>query len=797
MMLFRKLMFAGGYLTFLLVIGLSSQTTFARQDDPLRKLQREYTASILPILRKQCLDCHSGDQADAGLDLSGYREIGEILKARKRWKKVEHRVAAREMPPAEDWGELDESDYQTLMNWLDQLLNTADCSDPDPGRVTLRRLNRYEYRNTVRDLTGVDYPESMDFPGDDVGYGFDNIADVISLPPILLEKYLKAAEHISEQIVVDPRKPLLVQSLSFSDFSNPRGTRMAESNLVFYSNATASAPVTLPADGRYRVTVTVIPEQAGGDPVKISARFRRGRTVEKPVTERTDQLAEIEFLLNGRAGENRIEISFLNDYYFEGNEERPREDRNIYLVSLLLEGPLPNNRPAAGNPLSLISAEIPATAAEQLELARQIIQDFGSRAFRRPITEAELERILSFFQQLQSTDDNVGDVEGDDFEGALRYAVQAILVSPHFLFKVEEPNRPGVVRSLNSYELASSLSYFLWSSMPDEQLFGLAAQGALNEPAVLQEQVRRMLADPRSSALVDQFVAQWLQLVKLETMEPDPELFPGVDLLLRREMIEETKQVVAELIRQDASVLTLLDTDFTFVTPRLARFYGLENRMEQTPANDQFVRISTRDTPRIGLLTHASILMVTSNPDRTSPVKRGKWVMENLLGDEPPPADPAAMPIEDQPELTGTLRQRMEQHRADPGCASCHKVMDELGFALENFDAVGRWREQDQGLPIDASGLLPDGSTFAGAFEMQQTIKTRRQTDFTRCLTEKMLIYATGRGMEYFDECALDTIMEQLQAKESRFSELILLVAGSDPFTKRRGHKEEITAEQE
>lgn len=768
---------------------LPASNCSAFQDDPLRKLQREYSTSILPILQKQCLDCHSGNQADAGLDLAGYRDVGEILKARKRWKKVEHRVAAREMPPPEDWGPLNESDYQNLMEWLDRLLNTADCSDPDPGRVTLRRLNRHEYRNTVRDLTGIDYPESSDFPGDDVGYGFDNIADVISLPPILMEKYLKGAEFIAEQIVYDRHKPLLVHALPFSEFSTPRGTRMAESSLVFYSNATSSAPVKLPADGRYRVSVRVIPQQAGDEPVKISARFRRGRAVEKTVTEATDQPAEIEFRLNGRGGDSRIEIAFLNDYYFEGNAERPREDRNVYLLGLQIEGPLPNNRPLEGRPRSLISGEIPPAAAEQLELAREILQNFGSRAFRRPLTGDELERILVFFRQSQT--------EGDDFEEALRFAVQAILVSPHFLFKVEQPNQPGVVRSLNSYELASSLSYFLWSSMPDDQLFSLAAEGQLNQPEVFQQQIRRMLADPKSSALVDQFVAQWLQLVKLERLEPDPELFPEFDLDLRRDMIGETKRVVSELIRQDASVLALLDSDFTFVTPRLARFYGWEDQIGETAAEDQFVRISTRDTPRRGLLTHASVLMVTSNPDRTSPVKRGKWVLENLLGEEPPPADPAAIPIEDQPELTGTLRQRMEQHRADPGCAVCHKVMDELGFALENFDAVGRWRDLDQGLPIDASGILPDGSSFVGARQMQQTIKTRMQADFIRCLTEKMLIYATGRGMEYFDECALDTIVNQLQAKEFRFSELILLVASSDPFTKRRGLKEEINAEQE
>ncbi len=318
--------------------------------------------------------------------------------------------------------------------------------------------------------------------------------------------------------------------------------------------------------------------------------------------------------------------------------------------------------------------------------------------------------------------------------------------------------------------------------MPDEELFRLAGKKQLHEPQIYRQQVERMLADPKSDAIVDNFVGQWLQLRKLEQFQPDPVQFPGVDLQLRQDMIQETKLLFKDLIRNRGSILDLLNTEHTFVNQRLAAHYGM-------PAieGDDFQKVSTKASGRIGLLTQASILTVTSNPTRTSPVKRGKWIMENLLGDEPPPPDPAAMPIEDQPELKGNLRQRMEQHRADPNCAVCHQVMDQLGFALENFDAVGRWRDADDGQPVDASGALPGGQRFSGALEMQRVIRDDMREDFVRCLTEKMLIYATGRGLEYFDECAIDKIVEDLKSKNYAFDELIQFIAASEPFRKRKG----------
>ena len=765
MTLIRFLIFATPF-----VVGFS----IARGDDDLRLLQRQYTETIQPLLHAACHDCHTGDSAEAGFNLDSYQSLDQILNARKKWLKVEHRAAAKEMPPAEATP-LADADLQLLMSWLDEVLHLADCNNIDPGRVTLRRLNRTEYQNTIRDLLDVNYEPAADFPGDDVGYGFDNIADVISLPPILMEKYLNAAEEVSVRAIVDPDRPSFSQTLRFDQLDLADGTGLEENSVGMYTNSTIGKQIKLPAKGTYRLCVRAYGTPGGAGPIKLSAGFDNSKPVSGNLTAtRADKASDEEFIVRGKAGDCRLEISFLNDAYVAKTANEPGFDRNLFIQQIQIQGPL-DQRPQSHR--RLIADSVPEDSAAQRQFARQILNKLASRAFRRRATTEELDQLLGFFESAQS--------EGDNFEVALRYSVQAILVSPHFLYKVETPTTAGETRMLNDFELATSLSYFLWSTMPDDELFRLATEGELRNATILRMQLDRMLADPKSSAVTDNFVAQWLQLRHLENFQPDPDLFPGVDRVLRDDMITETKLVFAELIQRDAKVTELLHTDFTFVNQRLAEFYGIANIK-----GEEFRRVSTKKTGRIGLMTHASILTLTSNPNRTSPVKRGKWVMENLLGEEPPPPDPKAMKLEDQAELTGTVRQRMEQHRADPNCAVCHQVMDELGFALENYDAVGRWRETDDGNSIDPTGLLPDGSQFSGASEMQQTIHQKMHDKFVRCMIEKMLIYSTGRGLEYFDECAIDKIMEGLSRKDDRFKELIYLVITSDPFLKRRGEAE-------
>lgn len=748
-----------------------SETAFAQETEALRKVQREFNDTIRPMLETHCGDCHWGDSSDADLNLESYNTIDQLLSGRKKWKKVLIRVAAREMPP-EDYDPIPDEDHAKLLAWIDQLLTSVDCTTINPGRVTIRRLNRTEYKNTIRELTGADFRTDGNFPVDDVGYGFDNIADVLSLSPILMEKYLKAAETITLQAVKDPARSRKTKMLTAKDFQSG-GNRVDNGFLFFGTNSTSTATFSVPRKGTYRVVIRAVGHQAGDEPVKmkldINGKQRQFFNVTKEFGDEVQELeAKVRF---SKTGDQEINVSFTNDYYVETKRDEKSIDRNLGLHSVTLEGPLEKQADQYGK---LVLGR-PGDSKEQWrKVARKSVSTFASRAYRRIAKSEEVDRLMKLYDSAVA--------EGDSFEKSLRYPMQAVLVSPHFLYKIEQPVAVGEIRELNDFELATSLSYFLWSSMPDAELFRLAMRGQLNDKDVFREQVVRMLKDKRAKAVVQNFASQWLQLRALARMQPDADLFPGVNAQLRNDMETETKLLVYDLIRKDAQVTDLLKADYTFLNERLAKHYGING-----VTGNKFVKVSSDKTKREGILSHASILTLTSNPNRTSPVKRGKWIMENLLGEEPPPPDPDAMQLEDQPKLAGTLRQRMEQHRADPACAVCHKVMDELGFALENYDAVGKYRLQDEVGAIDSRGELPDGTTFQGSKELQLMIRTGMRARFVRCISEKMLIYALGRGLEYYDECTLDKIVSDLRGKEYRFSALVIAICESDPFRKRFG----------
>lgn len=737
---------------------------FPTDDAELRSVQRQYNEEILPTLKKYCADCHWGSEAEADFNLEGFETLDQLLNGRKKWKKVVVRVAAKEMPP-ENENPLPESDRQAALNWIDHLLNVVDCTDINPGNVTIRRLNRTEYKNTIRDLVGLHYEPADQFPGDDVGYGFDNIADVLSLPPILMEKYLKAAEEITTRAIIDPSKPVYSRTINGNQFNKTRGSRPYDGFHLMTTNGTIDFAVDVPITGNYDVEVRAFGDQAGDESVQMSFGANGKSIGTKPVLAEDNEHGRYEFVAALNQGKNRLEVSFLNDYY-----EKDIGDRNLNLAGITIKGPIgfiPTSQ-------KMLVPNSPQGRAAQRVEAGKALRAFMSRAYRRRVTKSELSRLLKLYDHARES--------GEGFELSIRFAFQAVLVSPHFLYKIESPTPAGKISSLTDAEMATSLSYFLWSTMPDEELLRLANKGKLSNPDVYLQQIKRMMNDPKAESLVENFVAQWLQLRHLEQFNPDPELFPGADEALRQDMATETKMIFSDLIQRDASILEILETEISFINHRLARHYGIDG-----VEGEEFRRVSMREHGRIGLMTQASILTLTSNPTRTSPVKRGKWIMENLLGEQPPPPDPAAMQLEDQAELTGTLRQRMEQHRADPACAGCHQVMDQLGFALENYDAVGKWREFEDANEIDATGVLPDGTAFSGAIELQQTVKTKLQAQFVRCLTEKMLIYSLGRGLEYFDECTVDKIVQQLEPNDYRFSDLIIAVATSDPFLKRYG----------
>jgi hypothetical protein len=745
---------------------------FPDNKDDLRSVQRQYTQQILPNLKQYCGDCHWGDGAEADFNLEGYVTLDQLLNGRKKWKKVLVRVAAKEMPPKDD-PPLPDQEHRVLLDWIDNLLTSVDCTEINPGRVTIRRLNRTEYKNTIRDLMGVNYEPADQFPGDDVGYGFDNIADVLSLPPILMEKYLQAAEEITNSAIVDPSVPRFKETIPGSQFKKTTGSNPFQSEHALSTNGTITHPLEITEAGKYELSIVAYGSQWGDDPVKMGVAVNGKNSSSKTVRATRNEPATFTLPVRLKEGENRLEVSFLNDFY-----ERNKGDRNLYVVSATVSGPigaLPRNH------LKLIPNAPQKAAAQRVE-AEKVLNLFMSRAYRRRATQGELDRLMKLYDQSRG--------EGQGFEVSLRFTFQAVLVSPYFLYKVEAPTALGETRNLSDFEIATSLSYFLWSSMPDDELFRLAARKQLSDPAEYRRQITRMLKDPKANALVENFIEQWLQLGHLEHFKPDPDLFPGVDSDMQRDMAIETKLLFADLIKRNASILDALDSDSSFINQRLAEHYGIPGIR-----GENFRKVSMAKYGRRGLMTQASVLTLTSNPTRTSPVKRGKWILENLLGEEPPPPDPSAMQLEDQAELKGTLRQRMEQHRADPACAVCHKVMDQLGFALENYDAVGKWRDMDETNTIDATGELPDGTLFEGAIELQETVKTKMKDQFVRCMTEKMLIYALGRGLEYFDECSVDKILAEIEPGGYRFSDLVIAIATSDPFVKRTGPPAIVTEE--
>jgi hypothetical protein len=608
-----------------------------------------FSAAGVPFLQQHCLACHAGPKPKAGLSLAEFRDDASVLKDPKLWDNVTGMVETGGMPPEGRPPPMAQQREEFVRAVRDVFLRAARDAKPDPGRVTMRRLNRTEYRNTIRDLVGVAFDPTEDFPSDDIGHGFDNIGDVLTMSPVLMERYLAAAENVVQRA-----------------FAGPADTRPASRLLA--------------------------------------------RSADKPQPEQT----------------------------------------------------------------------------------REILRRFASRAYRRPATNDEVERLAGLAESAVAA--------GQPWEGGLQLAMQAVLCSPKFLFRAELDDHPDSpdVRPLDEYQLASRLSYFLWSTMPDEELSQLAEKNQLR--ANLDPQVQRLLRDPKSDSLVENFALQWLQLKRLATFAPDPQRFPRFGDRLRSAMLEETKRFFASVMREDRSILDLLNADYTFLDERLARHYGIVDtqgtRVGQPPVRpggqpirgDDFVRVKLADGERGGLLTQASVLAVTSNPTRTSPVKRGRWVLEQILGTPPPPPPPNVplLPEGGQAELTGSLRQRFEQHRSNPVCANCHARMDPIGFAFENYDAVGAFRTKDGSFDIDPAGQLPDGRAFRTLAELKAIIREKKD-EFARCLSEKMLIYALGRGLEHYDQVAVDRIVEALKRDNYRFSALVREIARSDPFQKRRG----------
>lgn len=744
------------------------------------------------LIESSCLSCHDSSDHAANLDLQKLLAVDFGPNA-ETWEKVVRKLASRQMPPPEA-PRPSEQDFRGALASLTSALDAVAATGPNPGRTeTFRRLNRTEYRNTIRDLLNVDVDVATLLPADESSHGFDNVT-VADLSPALLSRYLAAAEKISRLAVGSASRELDAHTVRL----RPDVTQDSHvEGLPFGTRGGILIPYHFPQDGEYEVQVRLMRDRNDEieslrephDLVILLDRERIDRFQVKPPTGAESHQtvdANLKSRVTVTAGAHQVGVTFVRKgaSLLESTRQplnvhfnfyrHPRLGPAVYEVTIL--GPFPKSGPEAPRSGRRTFATPPANASDEPEAARQILTTLARRAYRRPVSEADLRTPLKFFHE--------GRAEGS-FENGIERALSSILVNPQFLFRIErdpEGISAGTPYPISEVELASRISYFLWSSMPDDELLELAARGDLRRPDVLEGQVRRMLRDPRSRSLVENFAGQWLHLRNLDAVTPDMRLFPDFDDNLRQAMRRETELVFEKVLRDDWSVLDLVRSDATYLNERLARHYDVPHVY-----GSRFRRVTLdADSHRGGLLRQASILTVTSYANRTSPVIRGQWVLKNLVGTPLPPPPPDVPALADNTVSSRLpIRERLQQHRADANCAVCHNQMDPVGFSLENFDAVGRWRETEGELLVDDSGSLPDGSEFYGVAGLEEAL-LRRPELFVQTLTEKLLTFAIGRGIESFDAPAVRKIVREAEADNNRFSALILGIVRSTPFQKRR-----------
>ncbi len=782
--------------------------------------------TVQAILAKHCQTCHNAKQKVADLDLTAPQQLPAV------WTKVREKLSTGKMPPT-GLAAPAKTEVASVLAWIDSLPNQPRVrAETGPGRVTARRLNRTEYNNTIRDLLGVHARPADDFPVDDSGYGFDNIGDVLTVSPMLMEKYVAAAKKVSRLAVYGdayPAKPGVLTRLMARRSYDGGGLAGSSDYLPYSMRGALYGNYTFPVDAEYELRFRVMnlrdeertagsegtrvrrPSLASLSPEERAARLRtiqqglsadelkqsleKARIAAPPLKLQltVDGKTELTGVIEGtttygydrgefiarvplKAGVHSFRASFPELAGIDDPRQHLNPDlrRKVFVDYLDVAGPFhPSAEPPASYRRLFVCGH--ARGQHQAACARKVVTDLARKAYRRPATSREtegLERLEALVQK-----------EGDSFEEAVRVALQAVLVSPQFLFRIErDPSPAEAARTVSDHELASRLSYFLWASMPDDELLRAADASTLRQPKVLEAQVRRMLADVRSRSLVDDFAEQWLQLRDLDRRRPAPERFPALDDELLDAMRRETHLFAETIFREDRSILDFLDAPFTYLNGILARHYGISG-----VKGEAFERVSLDGEQRSGVLTQGAILTVSSYPTRTSPVIRGKWVLENLLG-TPPPPPPANVPVLEETKIgvSASLRQQLEQHRANPSCAVCHDQMDALGFALENYDAAGVWRTHDGKFAIDSAGVLPGGRSIAGSKELKQVLKERSDL-FTRNVSEKLLTYALGRGLESYDGTVVDDIASQVSADHHKFSTLVLAIAKSKPFQMRSG----------
>jgi hypothetical protein len=642
----------------------------------------------------------------------------------------------------------------------------SDSEPADPGRVTIHRLNNTEYNNTVRDLLGTSLSPADDFPSDDRGYGFDNVADSLTLSPLQLELYERAADALIED-VFRTAVPSARQRAEIETVGGTAGAALGE-GWHFYANGSATVPIEVKVAGTYRISARAGEDHAGTDYARMAITLPGVTIAPFLVTASRAMPAVYQADVTLPVGNHQLRVAFTNDFYDAGTSA----DRNLWVDYVEAVGPIGATVADTSKRDRIVTCD-PATGEACL---RDILRAFVRRAWRRPPTDAELTRLVALA--------GIAVDEGDGPIAGVKLALRGALVSPHFLFRVELDEAPAsrTPHPLSAFELASRLSYFLWSSMPDDELLAAAEAGRLATPAEVRAQAARMLADPRAETLVQNFAGQWLFTRALGDHVPDYATYPGWDAQLAASMRAETERFFRAFLLEDIPLDRLLTADFTYANDRLAAHYGLPR-----PGTTELVRVSLAGSPRRGLLTQGSLLTVTSHPRRTSPVKRGKWLLDQLLCEPPPPPPPGVEGLpEDMGPVTGSVRERLEQHRKNELCATCHASIDPLGFALENFDGIGAWRSEDNGYTIDASGQLPDGRAFDGAAELADLLAGDPRV--YRCMTEKLYTYALGRRPDTRDaRVHVDELADELVGGGYQLRELVLALVTHHAFRNRRG----------
>jgi mono/diheme cytochrome c family protein len=760
-------------------------------------------------VQKYCFGCHNEKVKSGGLTLSTL-DMARVTGNADVWEHVIRKVRTGAMPPA-GRPRPDKAVATRLVEYLETELDAAAYASPNPGRAALPRLNRAEYRNAIRDLLALEIDAAAMLPNDIAGHGFDNNADALTLSPMLTERYLGAAAKISQMALARPRGVPLPETF-FVPTDRDQSVRISD-ELPFGSRGGTAFRYYFPADGEYLFELRPKESGAGGgfeginaephqldiaiDGVKLAGATlggpefvaRRGGAggADYPREDRNKKILDLlTFRVPVKSGTHLVQVyfasktmAFVEDLFDPSLRREPYRDGsgNPKISSVTITGPQPATASIGDTPSRRrILTCTPSSRKDEI-CARTIVSNLARRAYRRPVTDEDLQAPLTAYR---------GGAASGGFEAGIEMALRSILMSPKFLFRIERQppkvaaNAPYRVSDL---DLASRLSFFLWSSIPDDELLELAVKNTLSRPAVLQQQVKRMLADPRSQALVDNFAGQWLHIRNVAVHQPSPETLFHFDDNLRKAFEQETKLFFESIMRENRSVLDLLDADYTYLNERLARHYGIGG-----VHGARFRRVTLpAGSPRGGLLGQGSILMATSYPNRTSPVIRGKWILENVFGAPPPPPPPNVPELKDErdPRKVLPMRERLAAHRANPACAGCHAQMDQLGFALENFDAIGEWRDMyPSGAKVDASAQLPDGSKFDGPAELRKVLMSHSD-EFLTTMTEKLMVYALGRGLEAADAPAVRKIKRDAMQENYKFESLIQGIVTSTPFTMR------------